>query len=147
MFQGSDFISEEKTSFLRTPAEKESVGKEVKVIPGSSLVPRRKQHWRIGDVFLVPTRDGRFAIGQVTEQEPDLMRSATVALFDERHTSVEAAREDPACDPDTLYAILFVTVNHLESGDWVVVGNRSVTVDPALNLTSILGAPDSSEPK
>lgn len=82
---------------------------------------------------MIPTSDGRFAIGQIIGQEPDLMRSVTVALFDERYDSVEAAHDGPACNPDALYAILFVTVNHLESGDWNVVGSQTVTVDPELN--------------
>jgi hypothetical protein len=84
-------------------------------------------------VFSISTSDGRFAIGQVVGQEPNLLRSVTAALFDERHNSIEEAREHAICDPSTLFAILFVTVNHLESGDWHIVGHRSVSVDARFN--------------
>jgi Immunity protein 26 len=90
---------------------------------------KSKQKWRIGDVFTIATTDRRFAIGQIIGQEPDLMRSVTVALFDERYGTLREAGEKAKCDPANLFAILFVTVNHLESGDWHIVGHRSATVD------------------
>jgi hypothetical protein len=95
---------------------------------------RQKRHrWQVGDVFTISTSDGEVAVGQVIGQEPDMMRSATVALFDERHPSPEAARTHGVLSPKTLFSVLFVTTNHLDSGAWPVVDHRKVAVDPRRN--------------
>ncbi len=91
------------------------------------------KQWRIGDVFTIPTKDGQLAIGQIVGVEPDLLSSATVALFDERHASIEGARIHASLSPENLFAVLYVTKNHLDSGDWRVVDHRKVEVDPRTN--------------
>jgi hypothetical protein len=94
---------------------------------------QKRQSWQVGDVFAIPTSDGQVAIGQVIGREPDMMRSATVALFDERHASPDAARLDGALIPKTVFAVLFATTNHLDSGAWPVIDRREVAVDPRRN--------------
>ena len=45
------------------------------------MARKKKQPWKIGDVFLVPLLDtGRFCIGQVIGQEPKAMNSVTISL-------------------------------------------------------------------
>lgn len=93
----------------------------------------REYDWKIGDVFTVETLDGRHALGQIIGRERDLMRCATVALFDERFSSLEEARSLAALEPARLYSVLFVSVNHLESGQWPIVRNQPAAVDSRLN--------------
>jgi hypothetical protein len=93
----------------------------------------RRQRWQVGDVFTVPTSDGLVAVGQVIGREPDLPRSATIALFDEKHGSLEAARGNSVLEPNAVFAVLFVTTNHLDSGDWCVIDHREVAIDPRRN--------------
>jgi hypothetical protein len=94
---------------------------------------RKRQQWQVGDVFLIPTSDGQVTIGQVVGREPDLLPSATVALFDERHASPDVARIEGALSPKALFAVLFVTKNHLDSGEWSVIDHRKVEIDPRKN--------------
>jgi hypothetical protein len=94
---------------------------------------RKRQAWQVGDVFSVPTSDGWSAIGQVIGREPDLPRSATVALFDERHKSVDLDRHRISLSPETLFAVLFVTTHNLDSGNWCVLDHRAVAIDPRRN--------------
>jgi hypothetical protein len=93
----------------------------------------KRQRWQVGDVFTIPTSDGQVAIGQVIAREPDMMRSATIALFDERYPSLDAARAHCVLAPMRLFAVLFATTNHLDSGAWPVIDHRKVAVDPRRN--------------
>jgi hypothetical protein len=70
----------------------------------------------VGDVFLVPLSDGRFAVGQVLETRPVLMNSITCAFFD---TPVGGAEE--AAFPLVRAAVLscqFVTRDAFVRGRW-----------------------------
>lgn len=90
---------------------------------------QKRRRWQVGDVFTISASDGQVVVGQVVGQEPDLLPSATVALFDERHASADVARLQASLSPNTLFAVLFVTKNHLDSGDWPVIDNRKVEID------------------
>ena len=98
------------------------------------VVPKRRQTWRPGDVFVIPTRDAQFAIGQVIGHEPEMMPSVNVALFDERYADIAEATARMTLDPQTVFASLFVTKHHLNTGKWRVLGNRPIEVDPASSL-------------
>jgi hypothetical protein len=91
------------------------------------------QRWKAGDVFCLEIGGGQVAIGQVIGREPSLPRSATVALFDQRYPSHEAAAEHVVLNQTTVYAILFVTAQPLDNGSWRVIKHRQLAVDVNLN--------------
>ncbi|WP_374604694.1 hypothetical protein [Arenimonas sp.] len=83
---------------------------------------RRKKHpWVIGDVFLVPLRDGSHCPGQVVGREPDLLNCVAIALFDARGAWSESW--EPAAD--SIFSKLFVSRDALDLGQWPVVGRRA----------------------
>lgn len=98
-------------------------------IQTSKLIMKKKQAWRIGDIFAVRLNDGKFSAGQVVGVEPDMPKSATIALFDK---SVEFVDDDPIC-PElqdcTVYSSVFATVDHLHSGAWLCVCNETIQTE------------------
>jgi hypothetical protein len=105
---------------------------------------REKQSWDVGDIFLVPTSDGLYAVGQVLGHERAAMDSATCALFDFRVKRDEElkslsvlppqnllstllGRMRPRAGPapmllsEKLFAVLFATRESLDDGSWRVV--------------------------
>lgn len=94
---------------------------------------RRKQKWRVGDVFAVPTNSNQFSFGQIIGHEPELMKSVTVALFDELIDSLDSVHGQEICNTHNLYSILFVTLNHIESGNWPIVDHRTINIDAKTN--------------
>jgi hypothetical protein len=108
---------------------------------------RQKRHrLPVGDVLTISTNDRQVAVGQVIGREPDMMRSATVALFDERHRSSEAARIHGIVSPKMLFSVLFVMTNHLDSGKWPVIDHPKVAVPRREIPTNPPEAVDSSVP-
>jgi len=95
-------------------------------------MPRSKQDWQVGDVFVVPLRDRSLVVGQVVGQEPEVLNSATVAFFDHRVSDEKEVQESPLPRPSTVFAALFVTRDLLDSGDWPVVAHGRVDLPSAL---------------
>ena len=87
---------------------------------------RKKQEWRVGDVFLVPNRDGLFTVGQIVAQERDVLNSVSSAFFDLRVTDPPELDKYQLLPLDRLIAVLFVTRDLLDSGVWRVVGQRPI---------------------
>ncbi len=85
--------------------------------------PRRP--WEVGDVFAVPLDDGSFAFGQVLWED---CREPTCALFEHRSVAPETDL-DEALTSRTL-AILHVSSEHLDAGEWQVVGRHPPMNDP-----------------
>jgi hypothetical protein len=88
-------------------------------------VAKRKQKWAVGDVFAIPLSNNKYALGQIVSQEPELMKSATIALFDQSFDSIDDIDISFLCDSNKLYSVLFVTLNHIENGKWCVLGGGS----------------------
>jgi hypothetical protein len=85
----------------------------------------QKQPWEVGDVFLVPTSDGQFVIGQIIGREAQVLNSVTVAFFDQR---VPSPQEPTELDWRRIFSVVFATREQLDRGSWKVVSRRSVTV-------------------
>jgi hypothetical protein len=91
---------------------------------------RKKQAWEIGDVFTVPTSDGRYAVGQAIDY-PGPLRSVAVALFAHIvNTLDEALARDVL--PAKLISTVFTTDDLLASGRWHVAGAKPVSIPAAL---------------
>ena len=91
---------------------------------------RKRQEWTVGDLFLVPTLDGEFGLGQVIGREPSVLNSAAIALFDRQ---VSAPGEALGCEVSFahVFSILFVTRDLLDSAKWRVVGRKPVEILPS----------------
>lgn len=83
--------------------------------------------WTVGDVFAIPTDDGKFAIGQVVGQEPNVLNSASVALFGERVDCVEDVAK-VTLSTANVFTVQFVTRDLLDSGVWQIVQRRPVSL-------------------
>ena len=88
---------------------------------------RRKQAWKIGDVFLVQNADGQFSAGQIVGREADVLNSVTVALFRKRFSEPEEAECAELTEDDAI-SIVFTTRDLLDSGDWSVIGTRRILI-------------------
>lgn len=83
---------------------------------------KRKQKWGVGDVLAIPLSNNKYALAQIVGQEPELMKSVTIALFDQTFNSINDIKVPFLCDSNKIYSILFVTLNHIENGKWSVLG-------------------------
>ncbi len=92
---------------------------------------RKKQAWGTGDVFVVETSDGRYAVGQIVGREAGALNSASVAFFDQRCDRPEDAPDLPLA-LDRVISVVFSTRDLLDSWTWRVVGNQPVTVPKRL---------------
>ena len=87
---------------------------------------KKRQRWEVGDLFCVPTMDAKQALGQVIGQEPDVLNSVAVALFDQQYVAVADVPIGSPPAPDRVYSVLFTTPDLLDSGAWTVVGKAHV---------------------
>lgn len=85
---------------------------------------QKKRAWSVGDCFTVPLCDGSFSLGQVVGFEPDAMNSAVCAFYAARFSNLDTAHCRGFND-ELLVAVLFVTRDLLDSGDWGVCGHES----------------------
>lgn len=93
---------------------------------------KKRQLWQVGDLFCVPTVDGRQALGQIIGREPDVLDSVAVALFDQRFETPVEAEAATLRNPDGIYSVLFTTRDLLDSGGWQVVGKADVVLGNGL---------------
>lgn len=91
---------------------------------------RKNQAWAVGDVFALPLEDGTSVVGQVVGRE-GVLNSVSVALFDRRCAADLIREQVDGLRLDEAFAILFVTRELLDAGEWKVVGPRAVVVPPA----------------
>ena len=91
---------------------------------------RARQPWDIGDVFTVPTSDGRYAVGQAIDY-PGPLRSVAVALFAHILNTHAAALVQDVSSAKLISAV-FTSDDLLESGRWHVAGRKPVTIPAAM---------------
>jgi hypothetical protein len=92
-------------------------------------MPRKKQRWAIGDIFVVELMDGTYTIGQIVGQERPVLNSVSIALFEVKCGSQELAK-NVLIPQSRLFSVLFATRDLLDSGKWAVVGTRSILIRP-----------------
>jgi hypothetical protein len=85
------------------------------------MAKRRKQEWVIGDVFLVPLADGTYSVGQVVAQVKEALNSV-VCVFS--MTRIEDESQRVLLNSNEIISAVFTTTDLLDSGDWLVIGNR-----------------------
>jgi hypothetical protein len=93
---------------------------------------KRRQAWKVGDVFLVKLTDDSFVVGQIVGQERKALNSVSCAFFDLRVKSeadLDSVRELPL---PKVFSVLFVTRDLLDNGVWRVIGDRRVTLPESL---------------
>jgi hypothetical protein len=91
----------------------------------------KRQKWKIGSVFAVPTSDGRYLAGQIMGREEEVLNSVTIALFDEVRGSAEEIGSADLSESH-LFSMLFATRDLLDSGHWKIVGDRPVLLPKRL---------------
>src|SRR5262245_6301236 len=89
---------------------------------------RRKQVWKVGDVFAIGAQDGSFCAGQIIGHEAALLNSATIALFEHRSNSPSELLQRELTI-ERAFSLMFVTRDQLDAGAWQVVGDRPVSID------------------
>lgn len=94
-----------------------------------SVASKKKQVWSIGDIFVVPLKDGSECLGQVVGREPSVLNSVAIALFDAkgRWSQGEAL---PPLDMPNVFSALLATRDLLDSGRWIVLGKKAVGLAP-----------------
>jgi hypothetical protein len=92
---------------------------------------RKRQSWKLGDIFLVKLKDGTLVVGQVVGQERQVLNSVSCAFFDLRLTSEDDLVTVHELTDDKLIAVLFVTRDLLDNSAWRVVAHGAVTVPEA----------------
>jgi hypothetical protein len=94
----------------------------------NDLMPKRKQKWDVGDVFLIPLNDGTKAIGQIVGRVPSFLNSVTCAFFNLRVKDATecAGTLENAIRPERIFSVLFCTRDLLDSGSWEIVTRRPV---------------------
>jgi hypothetical protein len=85
-----------------------------------TIASKRKQEWKIGDYFTVQLSDKSFSIGQVVARDPLTLKNAPICAFFRYRLKDIPQQIEQHKDDAELVAILFVTRNHLDSGDWKV---------------------------
>jgi hypothetical protein len=88
----------------------------------------KTKNWSVGDVFAVPLADGGAGFGQVLSIEPQAMNSFVGAIYDVK-ASVGETPPLQKLGADQVLAVLFITRDLLDSGQWQVVA-RSEPLQP-----------------
>ena len=90
---------------------------------------RKRQEWLIGDVFVVRQLDEMCSLGQVlTLMMPNVV---SCAFFDIR-LSCDEANGAIELSLQQLNAVMSVTRERLDFGEWTIVGHQHVTLDREL---------------
>lgn len=91
-------------------------------------MPKRRQRWATGSVFLVPLGTDESALGQVVGVEPEALNSVCVALM---HVVVRGASGPEALaamSADAVFCITACTRDLLDLGVWRVIGAATPVV-------------------
>ena len=91
------------------------------------MTTKLNQSIAVGDVFLIPLRDGTFSMGQVVGFEPLVLNSVSCAFFAIRSHSDENV-DAVELSSDRLYSIQFVTRDLLLKGKWRIIRNENPSV-------------------
>ncbi|WP_203322477.1 hypothetical protein [Pseudoxanthomonas beigongshangi] len=87
------------------------------------MARRSVAQWTAGSVFLLPLMDETACIGQVIDREPDALNSVAVALFDIKG-NWSKENKVPALAGDAVFSVILATKDYLDSGRWLVLGER-----------------------
>ena len=96
---------------------------------GDTMQPMRKQDWKLGDVFLVETKDGLKVIGQIVGQEKEVLNSASCAFFNIRVKDANDVANLKELPNSRVFSIQFVTRDLLDDGVWRIVKQLPISVD------------------
>jgi len=89
-------------------------------------MPRQKV--KVGDVFLVPIENKVFVLGQIVEEEKEVLNSITCAFFDCTAINIDKAN----LDFSKPISCQFVSRDLFSCGNWVRVNNSPNQVDNSL---------------
>lgn len=84
---------------------------------------KKKHAWRVGDVFLVPRKDGDHTVGQVIEHI--LPHVISIALF---RTAPASAVHPCAPGPDEVFSVVTTDDYGLTTGRWKVVASGDIII-------------------
>lgn len=84
---------------------------------------RKRVVWNVGDIFIVPQKDGKYSVGQVIGREREALNSVTCAFYGIRLDEKPTGRVDLELPTRKVIAIHFVTPESLNFGMWIVVGH------------------------
>jgi hypothetical protein len=93
---------------------------------------RKKQEWKIGDVFHISLLDGDVVLAQIVGREAKALNSITIALFDIKCKPSDVATASTFLDVARVFAVLFVTRDLLDNGEWPIFDSKSVLVPETL---------------
>jgi hypothetical protein len=91
------------------------------------ITPKKKKSWETGSVFLIPLKDGSFCPGQVLGREPSALNSVGIVLFDSKGVWQESDVL-PDCDWDSVFSVMLVTKDLLDSGRWSVLAHKPLKI-------------------
>lgn len=88
----------------------------------------KKQRYEKNDCFAIRLADFTYSIGQVLSLEPDAMDSVVCAFFARQLQELPQRQSDFDLS-DKIIAVLFVSRDYLDSGEWQIIG-RGKPIDP-----------------
>lgn len=83
----------------------------------------KKTHFKIGDVFAIPLKNGKWGVGQVVGQEREALNSFVGCFFAISIESLDIG-DVGQLNHESLISIQFVTRDLLDSGKWPIIGNK-----------------------
>ncbi len=89
-------------------------------------MPKRRQAWKPGDVFVVPQSDGVGTIGQVLDH---MMTSVVSCAFYDIRVPLAGSSGPFDLTDDLVISGLSVTTEMLDDGEWPVVGWQPVALE------------------
>jgi hypothetical protein len=90
------------------------------------MIKKKKKEWNSGDVFLVPLKNGKYAIGQILDlQMPNIVR---VALFDEIVTSLDVFKLSECCSVSNLISLVASSREQLDYDVWKLMGTKQIDI-------------------
>lgn len=89
------------------------------------MASKKKQRWDVGDVFLLPLKDGTACIGQVIGREPSALNSVAIALYDIKG-GWKGLDDFPELRLADIFSAILVTKDYLDGGGWKVVAREDV---------------------
>lgn len=84
------------------------------------VASKRKQEWNVGDYFTIQLSDKSYSIGQVVARDPLTLKNAPICAFFKYQLKSAPPKMELIPNDTELIAILFVSRDHLDSGNWRV---------------------------
>ena len=90
------------------------------------MARRKKIIWNCGDVFAVPLKNGKYAIGQTLIQ--NMKNTVGIALYDETVDSTDNIDLESVCKIENLISLVDVTIEQLTYGVWKILGSKKINI-------------------